>query len=294
MRIGLALPAMLDGLDRRLLLSWARRIEADGYSTVGFGERISYRNLEVFTVLAAAAAVTERVDIAASVVVLPMHSEVVGGEADGDARRDLGWAGRAGRRRGRAPRGLPGPRRGPSSRRWDRLDAQVARIRSVWAGAAPGAGLDPVGPPPVHRIPIISAGVGRRSLARSAVWADGINGFELDPLGPGLADGRHAHPRGVGRQRTAGGAGGDDVVVVRARARPDAPAPRLRPPLPRRVRRRTWRRRSPRRAPPPAPSGAGRGRWPPPPPATTRSSSSPPSPTWPSSTSSPSSCSDLL
>ena len=76
MRIGLALPAMLHGLDRRLLLDWARRIEADGYSSVGFGERIAYRNLEMFSVLSAAAAVTERVDIAASVVVLPMHSEV--------------------------------------------------------------------------------------------------------------------------------------------------------------------------------------------------------------------------
>jgi alkanesulfonate monooxygenase SsuD/methylene tetrahydromethanopterin reductase-like flavin-dependent oxidoreductase (luciferase family) len=76
MRIGLALPAMLHGLDRRLVLDWARRIEADGYSSVGFGERIAYRNLEMFSVLSAAAAVTERVDIAASVVVLPMHSEV--------------------------------------------------------------------------------------------------------------------------------------------------------------------------------------------------------------------------
>ena len=55
MRIGLALPAMLHGLDRRLVLDWARRIEADGYSSVGFGERIAYRNLEMFSVLSAAA-----------------------------------------------------------------------------------------------------------------------------------------------------------------------------------------------------------------------------------------------
>jgi alkanesulfonate monooxygenase SsuD/methylene tetrahydromethanopterin reductase-like flavin-dependent oxidoreductase (luciferase family) len=186
MRIGLALPAMLDGLDRRLLLGWARRIEADGYATVGFGERISYRNLELFTVLGAAAAVTERVDIAASVVVLPMHSEVWVAKqvatldvvADGRAVLGVGVGGRAedytalGR---------------PFDHRWDRLDRQVARLRRLWDGEPPGPGLDPIGPPPVRRIPILSAGVGPRSLARSARWADGINGFELDPSAAALA-----------------------------------------------------------------------------------------------------------
>ncbi|MEQ1787201.1 MAG: LLM class flavin-dependent oxidoreductase, partial [Acidimicrobiales bacterium] len=66
-------------------------------------------------------------------------------------------------------------------RRWDRIDEQVGRIRRLWEGEPPAPGLDAVGPPPVHRIPIMSAGVGPRSLARSAAWADGINGFELDP-----------------------------------------------------------------------------------------------------------------
>jgi alkanesulfonate monooxygenase SsuD/methylene tetrahydromethanopterin reductase-like flavin-dependent oxidoreductase (luciferase family) len=185
MRIGVALPAMLDGLDRRLLLEWARRIEADGYATVGFGERISYRNLELFTVLGAAAAVTERVDIAASVVVLPLHSEVW--IAKQMATLDVVSGGRAvlgvgvgGRTQDYAALGRS------SERRWDRLDAQVARIRGLWEGEPPADALDPVGPPPVHRIPIISAGVGPKSLARSAAWADGTTGFELDPSADGL------------------------------------------------------------------------------------------------------------
>lgn len=185
MRIGLALPAMLDGLDRRLLLAWARRIEADGYTTVGFGERISYRNLELFTVLGAAAAVTERVDIAASVVVLPMHSEVW--VAKQMATLDLVSGGRGVLGVGVGGRAEDYQALGrPFERRWDRLDAQVARLRRLWDGEPPMPGLDPVGPPPTRRIPILSAGVGPRSLARSAAWADGINGFELDPTAGAL------------------------------------------------------------------------------------------------------------
>ena len=180
MRIGLALPAMLDGLDRRLLLDWARRIEADGYATLGFGERISYRNLELFTVLGAAAAVTERVDIAASVVVLPMHSEVW--VAKQMATLDVlsgGGPCSASASGGRAEdyTRSAGPSSGAGTGSTPRWPASAA----CGTASRPAPGLVPVGPPPVHRIPIVSAGVGPRSLARSAAWADGINGFELDP-----------------------------------------------------------------------------------------------------------------
>ncbi len=188
MRIGLALPAMLDGLDRRGVLEWARRIEADGYSTIGFGERISYRNLEMFSVLSAAAAVTERVAIAASVVVLPMHSEVW--VAKQMATIDVLSGGRAvlgvgvgGRSEDYEALDMP------VAQRWDRLDTQVARLRRLWDGEPAVPGHAPLGPPPLHRIPIISAGVGPRSLARSARWADGINGFELDPSPAALGGG---------------------------------------------------------------------------------------------------------
>ena len=76
MKIGWSLPTMLGGLDRDTVLTWSREIERRGYDTIGFGERIAYRNLELFTVLSAAAAVTERVRIMSTIVVLPMHSEV--------------------------------------------------------------------------------------------------------------------------------------------------------------------------------------------------------------------------
>lgn len=180
-KIGLSLPTMLGGIDRVTFLEWCCRIDADGYDTLGFGERIAYRNLEMFTVLSAAASVTERVRIAATIVVLPMHSEVwVAKQA---ATLDVLSGGRFTLGVGVGGRSEDYEALGRSfARRFDRLDAQVARIRELWAGAPAGEGLDPVGPPPVQQpIPILSGAMGPKSMARAARWADGVAGFEMDP-----------------------------------------------------------------------------------------------------------------
>lgn len=187
MRIGWSLPTMLGDVDRDALLTWSRRIESDGWDTIGFGERIAYRNLEITSVLAAAAAVTERVAIASTVVVLPMHSEVW--VAKQSATLDVLSGGRytLGVGVGGRDEDFRALGRDPS-RRHARLDAQVARLRAVWDGEPPETGLDPVGPRPTRPIPIMSGALGPKSISRSARWADGIAGFELDPTPTGLAD----------------------------------------------------------------------------------------------------------
>ncbi len=181
MRVGLSLPTMLGGIDRATFLTWCRRIEADGYDTIGYGERIAYRNLEMFTVLSAAAAITERVRIASTIVVLPMHSEAW--VAKQTATLDVLSGGRVTLGLGVGGRSEDYQALGRSfERRFDRLDAQVDRIRELWAGEPAGDGLDPIGPPPVQaRIPILSGAMGPKSIRRSARWADGIAGFEMDP-----------------------------------------------------------------------------------------------------------------
>ena len=186
MKIGLSLPTMLGSVRRDDVLDWSRRIESDGYSTIGYGERIAYRNLELFTTLAAAAAVTERVDIAATVVVLPMHSEVW--VAKQMATLDVLSGGRAVLGVGVGGRREDYDALGRSfERRFSRLDQQVERIRALWDGVPPGEGLDPVGPTPLRRIPMLSGSLGPQSMARAAAWADGIAGFEMDPSPAALA-----------------------------------------------------------------------------------------------------------
>ncbi len=77
MENGMNLPVMVPGLDRKLILEWSRRIDAGPYSTLAAGERINFPNPEILVTLSAAAAVTERVWISPSVLVLPMHSAVL-------------------------------------------------------------------------------------------------------------------------------------------------------------------------------------------------------------------------
>jgi len=177
---------MMAGIDRATVLEWCRRIEADGYSTIGFGERIAYQNLELFSVLSVAAAVTERVTLMSSIVVLPMHAEAW--VAKQSATLDVLSGGRYTLGVGVGGRNEDYRAMGSSfERRFDRLDAQIARIRSMWAQQPPGEGLDPIGPSPVQsHLPILSGAMGPRSIARSARWADGIAGFEMDPTAAAL------------------------------------------------------------------------------------------------------------
>jgi len=182
--IGLTLPTMINGVGREVLLDWCRRIDVGPFSTLALGERIAYQNHELFVTMAAAAAVTERVRIMSTVVVLPMHPavEVAKQAASIDVlsggRLVLG-VGVGGR--DEDYRALEAP----FDRRHQRLDEQVEVMRRVWAGASPFGTVAPVGPTPVQAggPPLYSGAMGPKAIARSAAWAEGICGFSLDPIG---------------------------------------------------------------------------------------------------------------
>ena len=67
---------------------------------------------------------------------------------------------------------------GTFTRRWQRMDEQVARMRRIWAGEPPFEGADPVGPAPVQGVsmPVIAGVMGPKAIARAAQWADGVDG----------------------------------------------------------------------------------------------------------------------
>src|SRR4051794_7293616 len=77
MDIAIGLPATIPGVDRESNLEWARRAEARGFSSLGTIDRITYPNLESLMALAAAAAVTERIRLATTILLAPTRETAV-------------------------------------------------------------------------------------------------------------------------------------------------------------------------------------------------------------------------
>lgn len=74
MRVGVGLPATIPGTPGAAVTEWARRADASSFSSLGVLDRVVYDNFEPMTVLAAAAAVTERITLASTIVIAPLRS----------------------------------------------------------------------------------------------------------------------------------------------------------------------------------------------------------------------------
>ena len=71
MDVGIGLPTTIPGTERNQLLEFARRGEAAGFSGLATLDRLVYPGYEPLTSLAAAAAVTERIPLATTVLLAP-------------------------------------------------------------------------------------------------------------------------------------------------------------------------------------------------------------------------------
>src|SRR3954453_17767431 len=85
MRVGIGLPSAVPGVARGGIVEWARRADAAGFSTLAVLDRINYANLEPLVCLAAAAGVTERIELMTDVLLAPLrsNSELLAKQASG-------------------------------------------------------------------------------------------------------------------------------------------------------------------------------------------------------------------
>ena len=176
MDLGLGLPLMNRGIGRATIDHWLA-VADEGFSSVVVGERIAFRNLELWTAAAAAAVLTRRCRILVSVSILTAHPEAL--VAKQAASVDVLSGGRLTLAVGTGVRdddlaALGRPGAGPGD-----LARSAAEVRRRWSAAQEGD--DTCGPAPVQvpGPPLLAAVIGPRAIAEAASWADGVSGFSV-------------------------------------------------------------------------------------------------------------------
>ncbi len=71
MKVGIGLPSTIPGVTGRQLIDWATRAETDGFSSLAVLDRLVYSNLEPLITLAAAASVTQHIELATTILIGP-------------------------------------------------------------------------------------------------------------------------------------------------------------------------------------------------------------------------------
>jgi alkanesulfonate monooxygenase SsuD/methylene tetrahydromethanopterin reductase-like flavin-dependent oxidoreductase (luciferase family) len=166
MDVAIGLPNAVPGATGAQLAGWARRAEARGFSSLGTIDRIVYENYEPMTALAAAAAVTERIDLCTSVLLGPLRvnavelaKQALSVHALSGGRFTLG-IGLGGREDDYEVSEVELAGRGR------RLDAMLEKVKEVWSG-------DRIGPS-IEGVPrLVVGGHADASFARAARFADG-------------------------------------------------------------------------------------------------------------------------
>ncbi|MEU4831058.1 LLM class flavin-dependent oxidoreductase [Streptosporangium sp. NPDC023615] len=166
MDIGVGLPSTVPGTDGRELAEFARRADRLGFSTLAVLDRLVYDSYDTVVTLAAAAAVTERITLAPTILLAAyrpsavlLAKQLASVDRLAGGRLVVGVAA-GGREDDFAATGVPYGGRGR------RLDELLEEMERVWSGegAVPG-----VGPRPGRgRIPLWVGGNSAASMRRAA------------------------------------------------------------------------------------------------------------------------------
>jgi alkanesulfonate monooxygenase SsuD/methylene tetrahydromethanopterin reductase-like flavin-dependent oxidoreductase (luciferase family) len=208
-RIGIGLPNTSLDVPGRLLVDWARRAEAHGFSSLATIDRVAYPSYDSLTALTAAAAVTERIGLLTNVLLAPLYNPVLLAKvtacldqiSEGRLTLGLGVGGR--------PDDYQLAERSFTDR-GRRFDADLELLHQAWAGQPVAGSQFPVGPPATGgRVPLLMGGQSKLAAPRAARWGAG---FTIGGAPPEMAGGAIQEFRVAFEQ--AGGTGTPRVVVL--------------------------------------------------------------------------------
>jgi alkanesulfonate monooxygenase SsuD/methylene tetrahydromethanopterin reductase-like flavin-dependent oxidoreductase (luciferase family) len=177
MEIAIGLPNAVPGTTGEQLVEWARRADKAGFSSLGTIDRMTYPNLEPLMSLAAAAAVTENIRLATTIMIVPMREnatylaeQTATLQKISNGRAVLGLA-VGGREDDYEAAGVDFKSRGKA------FEAMMERVREVWDGSADSSGsadTSGVGPDVAADHPKILLGGGADIVfERTARFGDG-------------------------------------------------------------------------------------------------------------------------
>ena len=177
MKLGIGLPnTMAYETSRELMLDWARLADAAGFHMLGTIDKPNFDSWDPLITLAGVAGVTERIGLATTILQLPPRNEVLVAKQAAvvdqlsGGRLTLGVA-QGGREDDYELFGVPW--KGRSAR----FEAQVSRIREIWANARTSdRDTGVLGPAPVQEPgpPILAGASTPKSMERAARVADGF------------------------------------------------------------------------------------------------------------------------
>jgi alkanesulfonate monooxygenase SsuD/methylene tetrahydromethanopterin reductase-like flavin-dependent oxidoreductase (luciferase family) len=177
-KVGIGLPSAVSPPDGRVVVEWAAAAEEAGFGSVAVIDRLLAPTYDPLTVLAAAAAVTTRVELYTSVMLIALRPVAVVASQAATVDQLSGGRLRLGvavgsRRPDYAAAGVPFERRGQV------LDEQLAELRRAWSEpdgfAAPGPPPHTPGGPPILLGGTSRAAV-RRVAEHGAGWICGLGG----------------------------------------------------------------------------------------------------------------------
>jgi alkanesulfonate monooxygenase SsuD/methylene tetrahydromethanopterin reductase-like flavin-dependent oxidoreductase (luciferase family) len=192
MEIAIGLPNAVAGTTGDQLVGFARTAEERGFSSLGTIDRIVYPNYDSFVALSAAAAVTERIRLATTILIAPYRGsaalvakQAASLQALSGGRLVLGLA-VGGRKDDFEATGSPFGERG------ERMDSMLEEMRRIWSGEERGfaGAIGPVTEPPR----ILGGGQADAAFGRAARFGDGwiMGGGTPEQFAQGAAKAKEA------------------------------------------------------------------------------------------------------